>query len=89
MLLSFLSGNYERNFKTLVYKSNTNNNMEQLKSFICRTAALAFLPFVLFFFAWQGIKASTAELPRINEFITYFDNHIDSWNIPYSRVELI
>ena len=46
MLLSFLSGNYERNFKTLIYKSNTNKNMEQLKPFICRTAALAFFPFL-------------------------------------------
>ena len=63
--------------------------MEQLKSFICRTAALAFPSIHFVRLAWQGIKANTPELPRINEFITYFDNDMDSWNIPYSRVELI
>ena len=63
--------------------------MEQLKLFICRTAALASPPIHFVCLAWQGIKGNTSELPRINEFITYFDNHMDSWNIPYSRVELI
>ena len=63
--------------------------MEQLKSFVCRTAAVAFPPIHFVCLTWQGIKANTPELPRINEIIMYFDNHTDSWNIPYSRVELI
>ena len=76
-------------FNILVCKSNTNKNTGQLKSFICRTVALAFLPIHFVCFAWQGVKANTPELPRINEFIMYFDNHMDNWNIPCSRVELI
>ena len=68
------------------YKENT----EQLKSFICRTAALAIVPIRFVHLAWQGIKADTPELPRMDEVICYiFQNHVDSWNIPHSRVELV
>ena len=38
--------------------------------------------------AWQGIKADTPELPRIDEFITYFETtwiartfHTAEWNL--------
>ena len=44
---------------------------DQLKSFICRTAALVFVPVCFVHLAWQRIKADTPELPRIDEFITY------------------
>ena len=66
-----------REFRTLVYKSNTNKNTEQLKWFLHTTAALVF-PLICFVcLAWQTTKANTSELLRINEFITYFDNHMD------------
>ena len=51
------------------YKENT----EQLKSFVRRTAALAFAPIRFVRLAWQGIKADTPELPRIDEFVMYFE----------------
>ena len=37
-------------------------NKEQLKSFVRRTAALAFVPIHFVHLAWQGIKADTPEL---------------------------
>ena len=48
-------------------------NIDQLKSFIHRTAALAFVLICFLYLAWQGIKADAPELPRIDKFITYFE----------------
>ena len=66
------------------YKQNT----DQLKSFICRTAALAFVPICFVHLSWQRIKADTPELPRIDEFIAYFETtwiagtfHTADWNL--------
>ena len=63
-------------------------NKEQLKSFVRRTAALAFVPIHFVRLAWQGIKADTPELPRIDEFVMYFETtwiagtfHASEWNL--------
>ena len=63
-------------------------NKEQLKSFVRRTAALAFVPIHFVRLAWQGIKADTPELPRIDEFVMYFETtwiagtfHTSEWNL--------
>ena len=66
------------------YKENT----DQLKSFVRRTAALAFVPIHFVPLPWQGIKEDTPELQRIHEFITYFETtwivgtfHTAEWNL--------
>ena len=51
------------------YKDNT----EQLKSFVRRTPVFVFIPILFVHIAWQGIKADAPELPRINEFVMYFE----------------
>ena len=60
----------------------------QLKSFIHRKAVLAFVPICFVHLAWQGTKAYTLELPRIDEFIMYLETtwiagtfHTAEWNL--------
>ena len=45
-----------------------------LKSFIRKTAALAFVPIPFIHFAWQGIKANRPDLTNIDNFVSYFED---------------
>ena len=77
-----------RNVQHICLQIQYKENMEQLKSFVCRTAALAFVPIRFVHLAWQEIKADTPELPKIDEFVMYFKNtwiaetlHTAEWNL--------
>ena len=77
-----------RKFQTIglqvAYRSD-----EEAKQFLRKTAALAFVPTKFVRLAWQGIKASApSHLPRIEEFIEYFESTwlvgsfpLSMWNI--------
>ena len=60
MLLLFLTGNYEKN-STHWSANPVQKNTEQLKSFICRTAALVFVLICFVHLAWQQILQSYQE----------------------------
>ena len=53
-----------------------NDNTEILKLFVCRTAALVFVPIRFVYLAWQGIKANTPDLTRIDEFIEWVSTEV-------------
>ena len=82
-----MPGDYEKNSRDW-FANPVQTNMDQLKSFIHRTAALAFVFICFLYLAWQGIKADIPELPRIDKFITYFETtwiartfHTAEWNL--------
>ena len=55
----------------VAYREDANVNR-----FLRRTAALAFVPIRFVRLAWQAIKVAAPQLPRIQEFIRYFE---DTW----------
>ena len=55
----------------VAYREDANVNR-----FLRRTAALAFVPIRFVRLAWQAIKVAAPQLPRIQEFIWYFE---DTW----------
>ena len=55
----------------VAYREDSNVNW-----FLQRTAALAFVPVRFVRLAWQAIKVAAQQLPRIQEFIRYFE---DTW----------
>ncbi len=46
----------------------------ELRSFVMKVAALAFVPLRLVRLAWMGVKASQPSLPGVHEFVEYFQN---------------
>ena len=48
-------------------------NIQHIGMQILRTTALVFVPVCYVCATWQGMKADTPELPRIYEFVTYFE----------------
>ena len=64
------------------------NNTDGLKSFVRKIAALSFVPVRFVRLAWQGIKAIIPQVPRIEDFISYFETywlvgmfHLPEWNV--------
>ena len=53
----------------VAYREDANVNR-----FLRRTAALAFVPVHFVRLAWQAIRVSAQQLPRIQEFIWYFED---------------
>ena len=52
------------------------NNKRNFRKFIQKTAALAFVPVRFVRVAWQALSAEAPNLPRVDDFITYFQ---DTW----------
>ena len=64
-----------RKFQALGYRYIAYRSDEEAKQFLRTTAALAFVPIRFVRLAWQGIKASApTHLPRIEEFVEYFES---------------
>lgn len=77
-----------RKFQALGLQMEYRND-DEAKWFFHTTAALAFVPTRFARLAWQGIKSSTpAHLPRIEEFVEYFETTwlvgnfpVQMWNV--------
>ncbi len=59
-----------------------------LNRFVRRTAALAFVPPRYVRLAWQAVKLQAPTLPRVEEFVEYFEQtwlvgnyHLSHWNV--------
>ena len=59
-----------------------------LNRFVRRTAALAFVPQRYIRLAWQALKLDAPSLPRVDEFVEYFERtwlvgnyHLSHWNV--------
>ena len=85
-MVALLLGNYGKNSRD--WSGNpVQTKHGSTKLFIRKTAVLAFVFICFVYLAWQGIKADTPELPRIDEFIMYFETtwiagifHTAEWN---------
>ena len=60
-------------------------NDEDVKKFIRKCIALAFVPIRFVRIAWQGLKAGHPAIPRMDEFISYME---DTWIAGMSPINM-